>query len=290
MIADHPRRLAAAIAAIGLCLDPLAGVTFQALEAGQNDPSPATPLLFDVASVRPNTSGGGSMTMGWQPGGAFRAVNAPLLLLIQSAYEFRDSQLAGAPDWASTERFDVTARAAREVPSSERTTILQALLRDRFKLAAHREFREIPIYALVTARDDQRLGPGLRASDIDCSPEGRASRAPTPGTRGAAGLANGASRPACGSLTAGSSLIAGGITLTQLATSLSRRVDRIVVDRTGLNGLFDVDLKWSALTTTSDDGPSIFTAVQEQLGLRLERGRGPVEVLVIDHVERPIPN
>jgi uncharacterized protein (TIGR03435 family) len=100
----------------------------------------------------------------------------------------------------------------------------------------------------------------------------------------------GPNRPACGSFTAGSTLIAGGITLAQLASSLSRRVDRIVVDRTGLNGLFDVDLQWAAVTAASNDGPSIFTAVQEQLGLRLERARAPVEVLVIDSVEPPTAN
>lgn len=216
-------------------------------------------------------------------------MNAPLLLLIQSAYGFRDSQLVDVPEWASSARFDVTAKAGADINPEQRTLMLQALLGERFKLAVHREFREMPIYALVAARDDRRVGPNLRRSEIDCSPEARSTR---PGTAGAgtSPSTGGINRPTCGSFTVGSSLVAGGITLAQLASALTRRVDRIVVDRTGLDGLFDVDLTWTALTPASDAGPSIFTAVQEQLGLRLERARGPVEVLVIDRVQRPTEN
>jgi len=141
----------------------------------------------------------------------------------------------------------------------------------------------------------------LRRSPLDCSPEGRAK---TPsGGGGAAGQGvRIPRRPVCGSLTtvtgedtqkltAKSSLIAGGVTLAQLASSISTRVDRPVVDRTGLNGFYDADLTWAPTTITPDDTkPSIFTAVQEQLGLRLEKREALVEVLVVDSVELPTEN
>jgi uncharacterized protein (TIGR03435 family) len=265
--------------------------------AAEKLPVPPTPqadpkaAVFEVASVKPNTSGSGSMSMGSQPGGGFRAVNSPLRSLIQTAFGVRDSELVGAPDWISSERFDVTARAATELTREAQSSALQTLLRERFKLTAHRDTREVPVYLLVLARGDRRLGPGLRPSQIDCSPQARAARPPSSGAGAAVGQAAGpATRPECGSFSAGPTLTSGGVTLAQLAVSLSRQTDRPVLDRTGLTGSFDVDLKWSNQTKVTDDGPSFFTAVQEQLGLRLEAGRGPQEILVIDSVERPTPD
>lgn len=273
----------------------VAGTCIGSVGAAEKLPIPPTPqadakaAVFEVASVKPNTSGGGSMSMGWQPGGGFRAVNSPLRSLIQTAFDVRDSELVGAPDWISSERFDVTAKAATELTRETRSSALQALLRERFKLTAHRDTREVPVYLLVLARSDGRLGPGLRQSQIDCSPQARAARPPSVGA-GAGQAAGPVTRPECGSFSAGSTLTAGGVMLAQLAGSLSRQADRPVLDRTGLTGFFDVDLKWSNQTKATDDGPSFFTAVQEQLGLRLEAGRGPQEILVIDSVERPTPD
>lgn len=284
--------LMATLLVAGACIGPIG--------AAERLPIPPTPqadpkaAVFEVASVKSNTSGGGSMSMGWQPGGGFRAVNSPLRSLIQTAFDVRDSELVGAPDWISSERFDVTAKAATELTRDTRSLALQALLRERFKLTAHRDTREVPVYLLVLARPDRRLGPGLRQSQIDCSPQARAARPPTVGAgagQGAGGPgASAVSRPECGSFSAGSTLTAGAVTLAQLSGSLSRQADRPVLDRTGLTGFFDVDLKWSNQTKVTDDGPSFFTAVQEQLGLRLEAGRGPQEILVIDSVERPTPD
>lgn len=274
----------------------VAGTCIGSAGAAEKLPIPPTPqadakaAVFEVASVKPNTSGGGSMSMGWQPGGGFRAVNSPLRLLIQTAFDVRDSELVGAPDWISSERFDVTAKAAAELTRDTRSLALQALLRERFKLTAHRDTREVPVYLLVLARSDGRLGPGLRQSQIDCSPQARAARPPTVGAGAGGPGASAVSRPECGSFGAGSTLTAGGVTLAQLSASLSRQADRPVLDRTGLTGFFDVDLKWSNQAKATDDGPSFFTAVQEQLGLRLEAGRGPQEILVIDSVERPTPD
>lgn len=273
----------------------VAGTCIGSVGAAEKLPIPPTPqadpkaAVFEVASVKPNTSGSGSMSMGWQPGGGFRAVNSPLRSLIQTAFDVRDSELVGAPDWISSERFDVTAKAATELTRETRSSALQALLRERFKLTAHRDTREVPVYLLVLARSDGRLGPGLRQSQIDCSPQARAARPPSVGA-GAGQAAGPVTRPECGSFSAGSTLTAGGVTLAQLSGSLSRQADRPVLDRTGLTGFFDVDLKWSNQAKATDDGPSFFTAVQEQLGLRLEAGRGPQEMLVIDSVERPTPD
>jgi uncharacterized protein (TIGR03435 family) len=271
----------------------LVGALSPAAIAGQS-PAPAAPdRTFEVASVRLNRSGSGSMSMGWEPGG-FRATNAPLLLIVQTAFGVRDRGLVGLPAWAASERYDITARAPGEIATDARQSMLQALLRERFALVTHREMREMPVYALVLARDDGRLGPGFRTSAVDCSPRGRAAMPPHVAASGggAAGPGGGLpDRPVCGSLAIGSSLIAGGITASELASAVSRRVDRPVLDRTGLSGFYDVDLKWSPLTLAADDpGPTLFTAVQEQLGLRMERSQGLVEVLVIDRVGRPAPD
>ena len=265
-----------------LCALPGAGVAQQ--------PAPPQPSRFEVASVRRNTSGSGSMSMGRQPGGLFKAVNAPLLNLIRTAFGLPDRDLVGVPAWAASERYDVTARAPGEIDAKAERSMLQALLRERFKLVAHFEKRDMPVYDLVVARGDGRLGPLLRRSTLDCSPEGRANT-PSGGAGGAGQGTGPLNRPACGSMTVNSSLIAGGVTVAELASTISRRVDRPVIDRTGLNGFYDVDLTWAPTTITPDDTkPSIFTAVQEQLGLRLERSRGPIEVLVIDSVDRATPD
>jgi uncharacterized protein (TIGR03435 family) len=178
--------------------------------------------------------------------------------------------------------------------------MLQTLLAERFKLAVHNDRREMPIYALVLARRDGKLGPQLRASATDCAALMAATRArggpPTPCAPG--------ERPPCGLRMFPGNFSGGSATITQLTNALARFVSRTVVDRTGLTGNYDVDLQWTPdqmpqglrgdappgappLPTIDPNGPSIFTAVQEQLGLKLESTKGPVDVLVIDRAERP---
>jgi uncharacterized protein (TIGR03435 family) len=178
--------------------------------------------------------------------------------------------------------------------------MVQALLADRFKLVVHRETREMPTYALVLAREDERLGPQLKVSTVDCSPGARRGLPPPPppGPN---------ERPPCGMRMAPGSIMSGGTALSQLATTLSNSVGRMVVDKTGLTDRFDIDLKWTPdgmaaggglgipggappPVPVDTSGPSIFAALQEQLGLKLESERGPVEVLVIDSVEHPTEN
>jgi uncharacterized protein (TIGR03435 family) len=255
---------------------------------------------FEVVSIKRNTSGdeiGGDV---FQPGGRWNATNVTVRSLVRTAYRLQGFQIVGGPSWISAERFDITAKAAKDLrpPSSPDTfpeglLMVQTLLAERFKVIVHRETRELPVYALVIARSDRKLGPRLRQPEIDCSSFD--FRNPT--TAPPAGFCGGI-RSAPGTFTGK------GATIRQLALNLSPRVGRIVLDRTGLNGSFDLDLEWSPSlpvavsadpptnggTAAADAGASIFTAVQEQLGLKLESTKGPVDVLVIDSAEQPTPD
>ena len=165
--------------------------------------------------------------------------------------------------------------------------MLRSLLEDRFRLSAHRETRDLPIYALVLARADGRLGPRLRPTTSDyCKKRleaaGKAGNTPEP-----------PGGELCGMRPLGSDeLAAGALPMNEFTRFLNLQAGRIVVDRTGLTGVWDFDLKWSPPNAPNPDPdrPSIFTALQEQLGLRLDATTGPVEVLVIDRVERLIPD
>ncbi len=194
--------------------------------------------------------------------------------------------------------------------------MLRALLADRFRLTTHKETRELPIFALTFARNDRTLGPQLRRSATDCAALAAARGRRGSGGQGAAGGPDGrgvapavpmplapGERPSCGMRIGPGTIVAGGNQLSQFASVLSTWVNRIVVDRTGLTGGYDIDLQWTpdqmpfgfggdrpagAVPAPSDPNrPSIFTALQEQLGLKLDSQKGPVEVLVIDHVEPP---
>jgi uncharacterized protein (TIGR03435 family) len=235
-------------------------------------------------------------------------INIPLRLLIRNAYHVQDRQIVDAPSWISAERFDIVAKAPADLPpprpgDSGTESMMKALLAERFKLAVHHETRELPAYTLEPARKDGKFGPRLRASTVDCAPI-RAARQrgePVPEQQGV-------DRPQCGfrsqgGRATGGQMLAGGFPLSELVSVLSQILQQTVVDKTGLTGDFDFELRWAAETMplgpTSDTGPSsgvdtngvsIFTALQEQLGLKLTWGKGLVDVLVIDHVDRPTPD
>ncbi len=185
------------------------------------------------------------------------------------------------PDWLDVDRFDVAARGNPHATLEERRARLRNLLRDRFKLVLHSETRELPILALVLARADGRLGPHLRPSAIDCDEYMRIKK-PLPPPQSAT-----AARPCRMMMVAGGGLRGGAMKLPALVATLSANVGRVVVDRTGLTGSYDFELQWSRDPAADASAPSIFTALQDQLGLKLEPARGPVDVLVVDHVERP---
>ena len=249
---------------------------------------------FEVASVKPNKSGETTSFLQGRPGGNFAVGNMTLRGLIMFAYGIQGFQLVGAPDWVATERFDITAKAAADVPptpigqTSPEALMLRSLLEDRFRLSAHRETRDLPIYALVLARADRRLGPRLRQTTSDycarlLAGAGKAGDTPIPPGGPVCGMRPGGTR---------NEITAGAIPMNEFARFLNVNVGRTVVDRTGLTGVWDFDLKWSPPNAPNPDPdrPSIFTALQEQLGLRLDATTGPVEVLVIDRVERLIPD
>ena len=269
---------------------------------------PSDSATFEVATVKLNKSGDNRIGIGFAPGGRFRATNVPLRELIAAAYgesqPLAAFQITGGPKWIETDRFDVVGKAPGDPqpgpngPPPVMFAMMRNLLADRFKLTAHRETKEFPIYALVPARADGKLGPQLRPASTDCAALMAATRArggPPPQAPG--------ERMPCGMRLFPGNLSGGGTSMAQLANVLARFVNRTVVDRTGLTGNYDVDLQWTPdqmpqgrgdlppgapqLPPVDPNGPSIFTAVQEQLGLKLDAARGPVQVLVIDRVERP---
>lgn len=268
-------------------------LVFTALAQGL--PSDIDKLQFEVASVKPNKTGDPNSALRLQPGGRIVATNVALRLLIRNLYNVQADQIVGAPDWIESERFDIEAKADREyppqadAPAPELLAMMRNLLADRFQLVVHRESREMPVYALVAARADKTFGPQMRRVDVDCAAEAaramaaRRGGAPPPSAKPDA-------MPPCGMRTRPGNVIARGTTLQQLARNLSQFLGRTVVDRTGLDGTFDIDLQWSPEQTADASGPSIFTAVQEQLGLKLDSQRAPVDVLVVDRVERPAPD
>jgi uncharacterized protein (TIGR03435 family) len=281
------------------------------------------PLAFEVASVKPNDSGGRGTTMGMQPG-RYTATNVTLRTLIVSAYRLQSFQLLGGLGWISSDHFDIVAKIPDGVPlapaepqgevPTQFQLMLRALLADRFKLVVHNETREMPIYALVTVRSDKKLGPEIHPSTIDCGAlaaqstlkekEGKQKSKEERGSVIPATAVTGQSPP-CNMVMGPGRMSAGGVTMATLASSLSGSVQRMVLDRTGVEGTFDTELTWTPdqmpqgptggvpkITGAKIDpnGPSIFTALQEQLGLKLESARGSVDVLVIDSVQKPSEN
>jgi uncharacterized protein (TIGR03435 family) len=246
---------------------------------------------FEVTSVKRTEGTGKMLTVRFLPGGQFEAINVTLGSLIRLAYRLQDFQAVGGPAWVNSDRFDIQARGP--ATETERYRRLQSLLTDRFALKVHRESRDHPIYALVRARDDGSLGPMLRRSKVGPEQINEQSRADSP--------------PRCGLTTTGGPrrLSGCGSTIGDVASLLPMYAGRMVVDRTGLTGLFDFELRFAdmlipgagpgggptfAIESAGPDAPSFFTALEEQLGLKLEAQTAPVEVLVIDHVERPTPN
>jgi uncharacterized protein (TIGR03435 family) len=266
---------------------------------------PAAGAAFDVASVKQNRSGD-VRTGGQLVGNRFSQVNETLWRLIAEAYadpralpRFR---IVGGPSWLDVDRFDVHGVAEHVLTRPQAQLMLRALLADRFKLAVHRDTRELPVFTLSLARDDKRLGPDLRRSNTNC--------AASPPVSDPQALPASTQPVPCVIQFGFGRLAAVGMTLGDLATiGLSRYVNRAVTDHTGLAGPFDWRLAWTPDNlprrgpgtpddkpvlvngiSVDPDGPPLATALQEQLGLRLQPGKGLVDVLVIDHVQHPTDN
>jgi uncharacterized protein (TIGR03435 family) len=242
----------------------------------------APPPRFDVVSVKRNRSGDSNSSTRVRPGGGLLVTNNTLRGLIRNAFTREDFQIAGGPAWIDTDRFDIVATGSQDASFDVMVAKVKTLLADRFGLMAHVEMREMPVYALTAVRAD-RLGPNIRASAVDCRPTATNAAKPQPVTP--PGLPPG-EQPICGLRRRQGFVGIGGATMTEFALGLSGIVSRTVIDRSGLAGTHDLSLTWDP-DLAGGQGVSLFTAVQEQLGLKLEPQRAPVEVLVIDRAEPP---
>jgi uncharacterized protein (TIGR03435 family) len=270
--------------------------TFQRVQVrAQSDQKP---LAFEVASVKANKSGPNSgQRAGLQPGDRVTMVNVPLITLVQIAGYPGGTVIVGGPKWMGVvgqpnfdaDRFDVNAKAEAPASVDQLRLMLQALLAERFKLAVHTELRQADVYVLRLARADGKLGPNLHPAAVDCRALEAAETNPTPG------------KSPCGTVYADTDAPPWhmrGMPLNRLLI-FRNELGRPVVDKTGLTGSFDFDLNWTprkVLDPSVDRsrfpeidfaGPDIFTAVQEQLGLKFVSEKEDQPVLVIDHVERP---
>lgn len=256
-------------------------------------PPPNGPT-FDVVSIKRVTEIRNRRSVGEQPGGRFVISGMAVAPAIREAYPADTSDLINAPAWVLNEVYDLEARAAAiaDVSREQMRSMLQAMLADRFKLAVHYEVQQRPVYAMVVARADGRLGPNLRRSELDCEAIQAARRAGSKDTLPPTALGG----PPCGMSMRGSvgmEVLIGGQPLSRLASSFGSGLDRVVVDRTGLTGNYEVKLTYMPQPrpdAPADAPPNIFTALQEQLGLKLEPDRAPLKVLVIDRIERPADN
>src|SRR5579862_4672389 len=256
-------------------------------------------LQFEVASVKPAAPDARGMVFQPGPGGGIRITNMPLKEIILFAYRLQSFQLAGGPPWVSSAHWDVIAKPETKGEAGDNQRMLQALLAERFQLVIHRETKELPVYALVLARKDRKLGPGLVPGKVGgCSP-------PDP-NKGPIIEPGKTPRLGCGQTWLGPNQLRGvSAPIPNFLFFLSRMLGRTVIDKTGLTGNFDITADWTPDETqattplpptdtprlpSGDVGPSIFTAFQEQLGIKLESQRGPVEIFVIDRAEKPSEN
>jgi uncharacterized protein (TIGR03435 family) len=257
----------------------LAGVVLAGLSGPQAQAqTPTARPSFEVTSVKANHAGVRRFSFNPRKDG-FSATNVSLRMLVEFAYGVHEFQIVAGPPWLGSDRFDVEAKAERNLSHDQVVEMLQTLLTDRFRLAARRETRDLPVYDLVIAKG------GLKVKEAKC--------VGTPSPYNPCGGFSGSTR---GQLTGREA------TMPEFAKTLTSVLARTVRDKTGATKAYDFDLSWTpdvgsqqgpgdpdALAVDAN-GPAIFTALQEQLGLKLESAKGPVEVLVIDRAEQPTQN
>jgi uncharacterized protein (TIGR03435 family) len=237
-------------------------------------------LRFEVAMLKPSPPGGRGGGVRPAPGGErYVATNAPLRLMIQVAYRLRREQIAGAPDWIDTDTYDMNAKAERPSSTEELHFMLQNLLVDRFKLRFHREKKEMPVYALSV----EKSGPKMETHQATSAGDPWIDQTLTQVVR--------------------MNMTAKFVPMDYFAWRLGLLLDRPVIDRTNLKGGYDFVLNFTRELPPGipegaklngepidTSGPNIFEALRQQLGLKLEAQKGPVETMVIDHVEKPVEN
>ena len=238
---------------------------------------------FEVASIKPNAANDHRVSIRTQPGGRFTATGINTRLLMTEAFGIRDFQITNAPGWTNDDRYDVNAKAESSVDRISPEWLrpmLKALLEERFQLKYHQETRELPVYSLVVAKSGSKLTPSE-------------SKQPGPQMRMGRGQVN-----------------AKGANMAMIARMISQQMGRDVIDKTGLTSTYDINLEWTpepgqgggpgagpggppplgALPPADSTGPTLVTALQEQLGLRLESSKGPVMIIVVDSIAKPTEN
>jgi uncharacterized protein (TIGR03435 family) len=279
-----------------------AGICLLAFGAAVGGQQPATEPVpeFEVATVKINKTGDNQMRLGGA-GGRIDVINMQLRGVIQTAYRVPANQLVNVPGWVNSTRVDITAKADPKYSMQQLQTMLQPLLVERFKFKFHRETREMDVYALVLANKDGRLGPKLEKSAVDCADLGNAPRsslvAPKPGET-----------PTCGTIPAGPGhIVLKGFNMDAFTKILSLATrGRQVIDQTGLPGGYNIDLQYTpealsaaalaarsgapppAAALVDPNGPDLFSAVQEQLGLKLESKKVALDMMVVDNIEPPV--
>lgn len=278
---------------------------------GTSAQAPTAPA-FDVASIKLNRSGTNQRQFEMAPNGRFTAINVPLADVIRIAYSeagpggffgpLLPDRLVPAKTWAGGARalqydkYDIVATTQAGVPQPQMALMLRALLAERFKLVVHREAQELSAYALVMARRDGRLGPRLRPSNVDCAAVASAEPAKAPTT------ADFVAEPCKGLRNVPGKATGRAVEIPTLAHLITGWVEdhRPIEDRTGLTGAFDIDLDWTpdrpqpvgapVLPPVDPNGPGLFTALQEQLGLKLEPAKRSIDLVVVDSAEPPTAN
>jgi len=282
-----------------------------------------SPLQFDVSSIKPNTGGPGPTMIQMPPTGRVNILNASVRSVLRVSYRLQDYQIIGGPDWMNADRFDIQATPpagyqpeplgppclAANCPLTPVQLMMQGLLADRFQLKTHRESRELPIYELTIAKS------GFKPKEV-APPPPRGPGAlpppppppPPPGTPPPTNPNSLPTPPPGAMMNFGVGIAASAVPFAALASALTEILGRPVIDKTGIKGYYDFKMVFSrdgisnagplpppsgGLTpgvVATDPAPSIFTAIQEQLGLKLDSAKGPVEVLLIDGIQKPMEN
>ena len=266
-----------------LCLASLIPALLLNISAHAQEPAP---LHYDVVSIKPNTSDSGNMSWRTNPD-SFSTTGMTLTVLIMSAYDTRDDLISGIPAWAQKDHFDLSAKitdadpeALKKLTPQQHQAMIAEILADRFHLKIHPEIKQLPVYDLVLAKDGSRLKPNAAVYEKN------------PAVKPKEGMAPG------GYFTSTGEFTGVAVPLSSFVGNLASNLQRNVIDKTGLTANYDIHLKWTPEgaapagpdSARPDPAPPLFTALQEQLGLKLVPAKGPVQTWVVDHVDHPTEN
>ncbi len=259
---------------------------------------PTERVVFEAASIKPNDGSSPGQSIRIQPGGRFTVVNMPVRALITFAYQLQGYQLIGGPAWINSDRFDIVAKIdgdvapPREPGQPDRAMLaMRTLLAERFKLVGHKETRDLDAYAMVLVKPGQR-GPALVPAAQDCSPDALAARRANPPAPGGPPFFCGLQNRGPGNV------VMSGMPISFYAGTLGNQTGRYTIDRTGLEGRFDFTLKFAPApppgqapgatpNAVDPNAPDLFTAIREQLGIKLDSVKAPVDVFVVDGLDKP---